>query len=80
MGDAAYHVFDLVDLGDFVGVDGPRLPHPQGRAERQARELELLSKALRPLPEKWHGLTDVEMRYRQRYLDLSRTPRCAASS
>ena len=63
-------LFDLVDLGDFVGVEGTCFLTKTGEPTLKVQKLELLSKALRPLPEKWHGLQDVEARYRQRYLDL----------
>ncbi|NLG48837.1 MAG: lysine--tRNA ligase, partial [Chloroflexi bacterium] len=67
----SYEMFrrDL-DLGDFVCVEGPLFATKTGEITVQVEELKLLSKALRPLPEKWHGLKDVETRYRQRYLDL----------
>ncbi len=74
VGDAAYRLFDLVDLGDFVGVTGTVMRTRKGELSVQARELTLLSKTLLPPPEKWHGLTDVEARYRQRYLDLIANP------
>jgi lysyl-tRNA synthetase class 2 len=74
VGEAAYRLFDLVDLGDFVGVAGTVMRTRKGELSVQARQLTLLSKALLPPPEKWHGLTDVEARYRQRYLDLIANP------
>jgi lysyl-tRNA synthetase class 2 len=74
VGDKAYEVFGLVDLGDFVGVAGKVMRTRAGELSVQARELVFLSKALLPLPEKWHGLADVEVRYRQRYLDLATSP------
>jgi lysyl-tRNA synthetase class 2 len=74
VGEAAYRLFDLVDLGDFVGVAGTVMRTRKGELSVLARELTLLSKALLPPPEKWHGLTDVEARYRQRYLDLIANP------
>jgi lysyl-tRNA synthetase class 2 len=70
VGEQAYQVFDLVDLGDFVGVAGRVMRTRKGELSVQAQELTFLSKALLPPPEKWHGLSDVEARYRQRYLDL----------
>lgn len=71
VGEAAYQFFlKALDLGDFLGVEGPLFRTRTGEVSVDVRSLQLLSKALRPLPEKWHGLTDVEMRYRQRYLDL----------
>ena len=66
VGEEAYRIFDLVDLGDFVGVSGTLMRTRKGELSVLARELVLLSKALLPPPEKWHGLTDVEARYRQR--------------
>jgi lysyl-tRNA synthetase class 2 len=74
VGEAAYRLFDLVDLGDFIGVAGSVMRTRKGELSVQARELTLLAKALLPPPEKWHGLTDVEARYRQRYLDLIANP------
>src|SRR6266403_419546 len=62
--------FKLVDLGDFIGVEGDCFLTKTGEPTLKVHKLELLGKALRPLPEKWHGLQDVEARYRQRYLDL----------
>ena len=74
VGEEAYRVFDLTDLGDFVGVSGTVMRTRKGELSVQVRELTLLTKALLPPPEKWHGLTDVEARYRQRYLDLVANP------
>ena len=59
-----------VDIGDFIGTAGTIFRTKKGEITLDTRELELLSKALRPLPEKWHGVTDREILYRQRYLDL----------
>ena len=70
VGDAAYQLFSDLDLGDIVGVAGTLFKTKTGEVTIQVDELTLLAKALRPLPEKWHGLKDVEIRYRQRYLDL----------
>jgi lysyl-tRNA synthetase class 2 len=71
LGDESYQAFvDLVDIGDFVGVSGTLFRTRSGEITVQARQYVFLAKALRPLPEKWHGLQDVEVRYRQRYLDL----------
>lgn len=64
----------LMDIGDIVGVTGTVFRTHMGELSVKAVALELLSKALRPLPEKWHGLKDVEMRYRQRYVDLIVNP------
>ncbi len=63
-------VFKKLDVGDFLGVRGTLFRTRTGELTLRAREVTLLSKVLRPLPEKWHGLKDVELRYRQRYLDL----------
>ena len=71
VGEPAYAFFlKDFDLGDFVGVEGPLFRTRTGEVTVDVRSLQMLAKALRPLPEKWHGLTDVEVRYRQRYLDL----------
>ena len=74
VGDAAYALLELVDVGDFLGVVGETMKTRTGEVSVQARELQVLSKSLRPLPEKWHGLQDVETRYRRRYLDLIANP------
>jgi lysyl-tRNA synthetase class 2 len=75
LGERAYRVFDeLVDQGDYVGVAGRVMRTRKGELSVQAQELVFLSKALLPPPEKWHGLSDVEARYRQRYLDLMANP------
>lgn len=71
---AAYELLHDLDLGDFVGVEGPVFRTRMGEITVEAHKLTVLSKSLRPLPEKWHGLTDVETRYRQRYLDLIASP------
>jgi lysyl-tRNA synthetase, class II len=70
LGPEAMEIFGLLDLGDFVGVDGSCFLTKTGEQTLKVHRFEVLAKALRPLPEKWHGLTDVEARYRQRYLDL----------
>ncbi|MEW6089159.1 MAG: lysine--tRNA ligase [bacterium] len=59
-----------LDIGDFVGIEGPVFKTHTGEVTIFAKEVTFLGKSLRPLPEKWHGLKDVELRYRQRYLDL----------
>src|SRR4029077_10537753 len=61
---------DKLDLGDWVGVDGTVMTTRRGELSVKVRSFELLSKALRPLPDKWHGLSDVDTRFRQRYVDL----------
>jgi lysyl-tRNA synthetase, class II len=70
VGPETIELFKLVDLGDFIGVEGDCFLTKTGEPTLKVHKLTLLSKALRPLPEKWHGLQDVEARYRQRYLDL----------
>jgi lysyl-tRNA synthetase, class II len=70
VGDRGFALFHLLDLGDSVGVRGHMFRTKTNELSIWVDELTLLSKALLPLPEKWHGLTDVELRYRQRYLDL----------
>ncbi|MEP6698138.1 MAG: lysine--tRNA ligase [Verrucomicrobiota bacterium] len=70
VGAEAIELFKLVDLGDFIGVEGSCFLTKTGEPTLKVHALEILGKALRPLPEKWHGLQDVEARYRQRYLDL----------
>ncbi|MBV9964627.1 MAG: lysine--tRNA ligase, partial [Alphaproteobacteria bacterium] len=60
----------LLDIGDLIGVDGLVRRTPRGELTVNATHLTLLAKSLRPLPEKYHGLADIELRYRQRYLDL----------
>src|SRR3954466_428060 len=70
VGPEIIEAFKLVDLGDFIGVEGDCFLTKTGEPTLKVHKLELLAKTLRPLPEKWHGLQDVEARYRQRYLDL----------
>ncbi len=70
VGELGFQLFHLLDLGDFLGVRGHLFRTRTNELSIWVEELTLLSKALLPLPEKWHGLTDVELRYRQRYLDL----------
>lgn len=70
VGEEAYEVFKHADLGDFFGVTGHIMKTDTGEVSIKATEFTILSKALRPLPDKYHGLTNVEQRYRQRYLDL----------
>lgn len=74
VGDAAYDLFQILDLGDIIGIQGPVFKTKRGEISVQANNLTMLTKSLRPLPEKWHGLKDVELRYRQRYLDLVANP------
>ncbi len=70
VGAEAYETLRDIDLGDFLGVRGPLFRTKTGEPTVQVGELALLAKALRAPPEKWHGLQDIELRYRQRYLDL----------
>lgn len=75
VGEEAYEQFnELWDIGDIVGVSGTLMRTNKGELTVQAEHIELLSKDLRPLPEKFHGLTDTEIKYRQRYLDLIMNP------
>ena len=71
LGDEAYAAFKKLDVGDIIGVKGEVFRTKTGELSVRATELTLLAKSLRPLPEKFHGLTDTEMRYRQRYVDLA---------
>ena len=71
VGEQAYEVLKLADLGDIAFARGSAMRTRTGELSIEAAEFRLLTKALRPLPEKWHGLTDHETRYRQRYVDLS---------
>jgi lysyl-tRNA synthetase, class II len=73
VGEKGFQLFHLLDLGDHVGVRGHMFRTKSGELSVWVEELFFLSKALLPLPEKWHGLADVELRYRQRYLDLVAT-------
>jgi lysyl-tRNA synthetase class 2 len=68
--EESFKIFKLMDIGDFIGIKGTFFRTRTGELTILADEVRLLAKSLRPLPEKWHGLTDVETRYRQRYLDL----------
>ncbi len=70
VGDETYSLFKKLDIGDFIGVKGPLFQTRTGEWTLLAKEFRLLSKAIRPLPEKFHGIKDPEKRYRQRYLDL----------
>ena len=74
IGDAGYELWKLLDLGDHIGVRGYLFRTRTGELSIHAEELTFLAKDLLPLPEKFHGLTDVELRYRQRYLDLVMNP------
>jgi lysyl-tRNA synthetase class 2 len=74
LGDAGYALFQSLDVGDIIGVWGPLFRTKTKELTIEAYGLRLLTKCLRPLPEKWHGLADVEARYRQRYVDLMVNP------
>ena len=71
VGEEKYEIFRLLDLGDIIGVEGGLVKTRTGEITVFADDITVLSKALLPPPEKWHGLKDVEIRYRQRYIDLS---------
>jgi lysyl-tRNA synthetase class 2 len=77
VGDKAFSLFKKLDVGDIVFVAGKVFRTKTGELTIDADEFRLLSKALQPMPEKWHGLTDTELRYRQRYLDLTVNPKVA---
>ncbi len=74
LGDEAYAQFKTFDIGDIVGVEGEVFKTRTEEISVKAHSVTLLSKSLRPLPEKWHGLKDTDMRYRQRYVDLIVNP------
>ncbi len=70
VGERDFELYKLLDIGDLIGVEGYLFRTRTGELTIHAERLQFLAKAVLPLPEKWHGLTDVEIRYRQRYLDL----------
>jgi lysyl-tRNA synthetase class 2 len=70
VGERDFELYKLLDIGDLIGVAGYLFRTKTGELTIHAERLQFLTKALLPLPEKWHGLTDLELRYRQRYLDL----------
>ncbi len=74
VGEESYRQFKKFDIGDFVGVRGRVFKTKTGELSIDVSHVELVVKTLRPLPEKWHGLTDIETRYRQRYVDLIVNP------
>ncbi|EMI11609.1 lysine--tRNA ligase [Anoxybacillus gonensis] len=74
VGEEQYEIFDTSDLGDIVGVQGTVFKTKVGELSIKVHAYEMLTKSLRPLPEKYHGLKDIEQRYRQRYLDLIMNP------
>ncbi len=73
-----FWVLDELDVGDFVEAQGTIMATRAGELSVQIDKLRILTKALRPLPEKWHGMTDVDLRYRRRYLDFASNPEAAA--
>ncbi|MBE9505145.1 MAG: lysine--tRNA ligase [Proteobacteria bacterium] len=74
VGEESYRQFKKFDIGDFVGIRGRVFKTKTGELSIDVSHVELVVKTLRPLPEKWHGLTDIETRYRQRYVDLIVNP------
>ncbi len=74
LGEEQFSLLKLLDVGDIIGVSGPVFRTHRGEVSVRAKQLTVLSKSLHPLPEKWHGLKDVELRYRQRYVDLIVNP------
>lgn len=74
VGEDVYNEFKSIDIGDIVGVNGDVFKTHKGEISIKVKDIILLSKSLQPLPEKWHGLKDVDLRYRQRYVDLIVNP------
>jgi lysyl-tRNA synthetase class 2 len=74
LGEERYELTKLLDIGDFIGVEGPLFTTTTGELTVEVRDLLVLSKSLRPLPEKWHGLTDPELRVRKRHLTFIADP------
>lgn len=74
IGEPGWTLFHALDLGDWIGVEGPIFRTRTGQLSVRAERLTFLAKCLKPLPEKWHGLRDLELRHRQRYLDLAVNP------
>jgi len=74
IGDEAYEDFKSLDIGDIIGVKGEVFRTKKGEISVKAKEITLVTKSLQPLPEKWHGLKDPDLRYRQRYVDLIVNP------
>ena len=75
IGEEKYALIKLLDIGDIIGISGTVFRTHMGELSVKAVDVEILSKSLRPLPEKWHGLKDVDTRYRQRYVDLIVNPK-----
>ncbi|MFA5038368.1 MAG: lysine--tRNA ligase [Candidatus Omnitrophota bacterium] len=74
LSEQAFELFNKLDIGDIVGISGETFKTHTGEPTVKVMDFKLLSKSLRPLPEKWHGLKDIQIRYRQRYIDLIATP------
>ncbi|HEX9100489.1 MAG TPA: lysine--tRNA ligase [Candidatus Dormibacteraeota bacterium] len=74
LGEPDFDLFADLDAGDLIGAEGPIFRTRRGEVTLEVHSFKLLTKSLRPLPEKWHGLKDVEIRYRQRYVDLIANP------
>jgi len=74
VGDRGFEIYKLLDVGDIVAAEGPATRTKTGELTVEAASFTILTKSIHPLPEKWHGLSDVEARYRQRYVDLAVTP------
>jgi lysyl-tRNA synthetase class 2 len=74
LGEEQFELFKKMDIGDILGIEGEVFRTQKGEISIHVRSLTYLSKSLNPLPEKWHGLKDVELRYRQRYVDLIVNP------
>lgn len=74
IGEEAWQIFKQVDLGDFIGVEGEYFMTRTGEPTIRVKSVTVLAKSLRPLPDKWHGVSDTETKYRQRYLDLIANP------
>lgn len=74
IGPENYELFDLFDIGDFIQVEGRLFRTRTGELTILAEKMIFLAKCFHPLPEKWHGLQDIELRYRKRYLDLIMNP------
>ncbi len=75
IGEKSYNLFRKLDLGDIIGVEGTVFRTKLGEITVLAKKISLLSKSIRPLPDKWHGLKDIEVRYRKRYVDLIVNPK-----
>src|SRR5450432_2503299 len=78
IGPEQFEIFKLLDLGDFIGLEGETFTTKTGEPSIRVKSFTMLSKALRPMPDKWHGVADVEIKYRQRYLDLLANPESKA--